>query len=64
MISVQKVKIAVCQVPDIPEEMGIALQWIEKFVQEARRKVFHLFVFRMLFTRISPGEDFGRNKCD
>ena len=42
-------KVAVCQVPDIREDVETSLKWIEKFVKEAEEKAASLICFPECF---------------
>ena len=42
-------KVAVCQVPDIREDVETSLKWIEKFAKEAEEKVVSLICFPECF---------------
>jgi predicted amidohydrolase len=42
-------KVSVCQVPDIREDIGSALKWIEKFTREAEAKAVSLVCFPECF---------------
>ncbi|HEY5772187.1 MAG TPA: nitrilase-related carbon-nitrogen hydrolase [Chitinophagaceae bacterium] len=47
--TIMPTKVAVCQVPDIREDIKASLKWIEKFVNDAEKKEVSLIGFPECF---------------